>query len=342
MKSRSFFLTAATFAVVLTGCDWGGTSESDSWNDAYSWVNFTGTYSVGNMSSSSSSASASNNSTDTTTDSSTTTTIRTDNNTTTTITSSEVIISNTITKVDSFTLGDTSMSMSGTLSKNPVVAGSVSVAVTHDAIGQLNFTDTGSGGLGGSGNGSINYDTGAWSVHSPSSIPAGAKATVTYQYWQVTRKSGVSDPQTSTSSSTSTDTSSTSSQGESSSSSKTDSFSKTMASLATLHVVQKGNLFTFTDNNGTVYNGRITGASIPSTGYNVACSVNISFQVAAANGYKIVGTFTGNWSGATSSSNGTLSGRTIAGTYSYGSAHADFVGTAPAITTATPAADSSN
>ena len=28
----------------LTGCDWESTDHSSSWNDAYSWVNFSGRY----------------------------------------------------------------------------------------------------------------------------------------------------------------------------------------------------------------------------------------------------------------------------------------------------------
>lgn len=301
MKSRTFFLAAATCAVVLTGCDWGGTSESDSWNDAYNWVNFTGSYSVGNI----------------TSDTSTTTS--SDTTTTTTVTTTATVVSNTVSRTDSFTLGSgPSISMSGTLSKHPVVPGSLSITVSHSAVGEFAYADDGSGSLSGSGGGSVNYETGAWSVKLPSSTPAGAKATAKYLYTTVTTVPGASD-----------------SSSSSSSSSKSSS-SSTKAALSTIHVIQKGNLFTFTDNNGRVYNGKITGASIPSTGYSVACTVNISYEVTANNGYKMVGNFSGNWSGASSSANGTLSGRTITGTYKYGSSHADFTGTAPSITTSTP------
>lgn len=44
MKSRFFyFAPIVAAAVALSGCEWGGAHE-DTWNDGYSWANFTGTY----------------------------------------------------------------------------------------------------------------------------------------------------------------------------------------------------------------------------------------------------------------------------------------------------------
>lgn len=39
-----FGATAAVIAATLVGCDWGGVSSNESWNDAYAWANFSGTY----------------------------------------------------------------------------------------------------------------------------------------------------------------------------------------------------------------------------------------------------------------------------------------------------------
>lgn len=38
----------AICAAVLAGCEWGGVHSGESWNDAYSWANFTGTYKLVN------------------------------------------------------------------------------------------------------------------------------------------------------------------------------------------------------------------------------------------------------------------------------------------------------
>ena len=49
MKNSLVFLSAATAcAVALVGCEWGGVHEGESWNDAYSWANFSGTYKLVN------------------------------------------------------------------------------------------------------------------------------------------------------------------------------------------------------------------------------------------------------------------------------------------------------
>lgn len=44
MNSRSvLFSLCAASAIALTGCDWGSSGDN-TWNDAYAWANFTGTY----------------------------------------------------------------------------------------------------------------------------------------------------------------------------------------------------------------------------------------------------------------------------------------------------------
>lgn len=44
MNSRLSFFAVAACCAALTGCDWGGVSDEENWSDAYSWLNFTGTY----------------------------------------------------------------------------------------------------------------------------------------------------------------------------------------------------------------------------------------------------------------------------------------------------------
>ncbi|NLF85565.1 MAG: hypothetical protein GX571_05615, partial [Lentisphaerae bacterium] len=46
MRQRNVLLTSAVAAVIglTVGCEWTGTSSEESWNDAYAWVNFSGTY----------------------------------------------------------------------------------------------------------------------------------------------------------------------------------------------------------------------------------------------------------------------------------------------------------
>lgn len=39
---------SAAICAALVGCEWGGVHSGESWNDAYSWANFTGTYKLVN------------------------------------------------------------------------------------------------------------------------------------------------------------------------------------------------------------------------------------------------------------------------------------------------------
>ena len=49
---------SAAICAALVGCEWGGVHSGESWNDAYSWANFTGTYKLVNAVSSSDAASS--------------------------------------------------------------------------------------------------------------------------------------------------------------------------------------------------------------------------------------------------------------------------------------------
>ena len=41
---KSFLALSTSFAALFVGCEWTGTSESDSWSSAYDAMNFSGTY----------------------------------------------------------------------------------------------------------------------------------------------------------------------------------------------------------------------------------------------------------------------------------------------------------
>ena len=71
-----------------------------------------------------------------------------------------------------------------------------------------------------------------------------------------------------------------------------------------------------TGDSGIKYTGRMTGSNVSKDGYVAAQTVNISFEVSSANGQRIVGSFSGTWSGATDKNYGTLSNRKLNGTHS--------------------------
>lgn len=239
MMKRNFLLTGAVAAVMslTVGCEWTGTSSEESWNDAYSWANFSGTYHLYNT-------------VDPTEES----------------TESEVLVS-------SEGVGSTSDtdSYGGTLGRRPVVAGSLVIQISGTT-----FTDQGDGTLAGGQSGTINYATGAWSARTLGTPPVeGQPIIASYRYLLA---GTVTSPG---------------------------------SALTTLTVNQKGNLLTFTDNNGMVYSGRVTGANVPSDS-RVSANVRINFEVASSSA-RIIGTLSGDWSGGTT---GTLSNRSMLGTYS--------------------------
>ena len=71
-----------------------------------------------------------------------------------------------------------------------------------------------------------------------------------------------------------------------------------------------------------VYNGRITGANVPSDS-STAGNVRLNFEVTAANGAKIIGTLSGDWSGG---ENGRLANRLLRGTYIRGGTRVEVQG----------------
>lgn len=264
------FVTGLAALVALCGCDWSGTGDEGSWNDAYSWVNFTGAYrspSGGTI-------------------------VNQNSNEASTPTESGA---STATASQSYKAGATS----GTLS-NPPVAGSVTITakgsstVTNPITGQIesstswsiDFNDDGSGSLVPSndtygGTGSINYSTGNWSVTYKGVSPSSVVASYAYAI-----------------------------QGSAGASTKSSSANEMIYSF---NVTQAGNKLSITDSNGVVYSGQITGANVPSN-TTESGSVRMSFE-ASSGSAKLIGTFSGDWSGTGTAGQGTLSNRLLEGTY---------------------------
>ena len=267
MMKRNVLLTGAVAAVIClsVGCEWTGTSSEESWNDAYSWVNFSGTYRLYNTVPATPGTPGTPSETET-----------------------EVPVSNESQGLT--TVGGTGYN--GQVAKRPVVAGSLTLNV-----GGYVFNDDGSGTLTGGASGTINYGTGAWSADTGSGTGGGLPIRATYSYLQAGTIITPGTPGTPGS------------------------------AITSLTVHQQGNLLTFTDNNGVVYSGRVTGANVPSDS-RTAGNVRLNFEVSAGNGAKIIGTLSGDWSGGAS---GTLANRLLRGTYSRGGTHVELQGASGSI-----------
>jgi len=180
-------------------------------------------------------------------------------------------------------------SFAGVLDNSPIVAGSVTIIIAGVA-----FVDNGAEVLVGGNGGTIKYGTGAWTAKTVGNPDAGQPITASYRY----QKSGtIINPGT---------------PGQAGS------------TITYLNVNQKGNLLTMTDNRGVVYNGRVTGASVPENGAEPANNVRMVFEV-SNDSAKIVGTLSGDWSGTGTAATGTLSNRELQGTYSSGGKHTDLL-----------------
>ncbi len=225
-----------------TGCEWTGSGSEDSWNDSYSWVNFSGTYQLYNS-------------------------VATGGGSNVT----QIAVSNEGQGATS--LGQ--LNYNGTLTRRPVVAGSVTIN-----IGGISFHDNGSGGLTGGNGGTITYATGQWSAQLAENIAQGSAIAASYSYL-ATSSSAISGDRV----------------------------------ITVLTVNQTGNMLSMRDNNGVVYSGKVTGASVPGDTSAPASNVRLVFEVRSENGAKINGTLSGDWSGAGEGGAGTLSNRHLEGTY---------------------------
>ncbi len=251
MMKRSDLFTGALAALIglTVGCEWTGTSSEESWNDAYSWANFSGTYHLYN-------------------------TIDETAGTDGTATETETEVSVLNESQGMTTAGQTAYS--GSVAHRPVVAGSFTLNV-----GGYVFNDNGDAVLTGAGGGTINYGTGAWTADTGSGTAGGLPVHASYTYLQAGTIVTPGTPGTPGS------------------------------TITAFTVNQQGNLLTFTDNNGMVYSGRVTGANVPSDS-RVSANVRLTFEVASSSA-RIVGTLSGDWSGGET---GTLANRSMLGTYS--------------------------
>jgi hypothetical protein len=176
-------------AAGLVGCDWTSGGGVDSWNERWNWVNFSGNYRGANgplVSAYTSDGSG-----------------------------DELSIRNQRVGV-----GDgVRTSFSGTLSNRPIVPRSVTIQA-----GGFSLTDDGGGVLSNGGRfGSINYETGAWSIGlAPTVLDAGVPILASYQYRRTSSGGGA-----------------------------------TRFDVLSLTVFQEGNILRFTDNNGAVYEGKM-------------------------------------------------------------------------------------
>jgi hypothetical protein len=180
------------------------------------------------------------------------------------------------------------------LDHRPVKAGSLTIR-----LGDYTAQDQGTGNLEGAGieSGTINYATGDGSVtliDGPGDKDSGKAITAAFV---VIVEGTPPDPK------------------------------KPGTALTQITINQQGNLLTFVDNNGVVYNGRTTGANVPSDSRS-AGNVRLNFEVTAANGAKIIGTLAGDWSGG---EYGTLANRLLRGTYMRGGTRAELQGASGSI-----------
>ena len=194
--------------------------------------------------------------------------------------------------------GVSSFTSSGRLSKTPITPGSVTISVGSTFV----LRDNGAGGLSGSGiTGTIDYDTGAWSIdYAAATVPANAVISAVYQ-----TTSG-------------------------------DGRGSTGVAIHTFTVHQEGNILRITDNFGRLYNGvfgsvRATGGAdqdnqaTPEVGDTVIGQFEVSGSSAAGRAVTMVGTFQGVVSGGL-----VLSQRTMSGTWieDGGKKSGDILGTA--------------
>ena len=299
MHSRfSYLALFSAAALAFSGCEWGGAHE-DTWNDGYSWANFTGTYRFVKALVYLPSSSDDDN-----------------NNEQPSNSTTPEDQYNTVDAVSSTTMKtDTTADGKVTAGDSGIVKGSFSVTVNGKTVKDKDNGD-GTGTLRSSAGsvGSITYATGEWLIDNGYYFEAvaGMKVTINYSY----RNKKVVPPEVPP--------------GEYPPGTYPG---YSQVNLSFLKVTQQGNKLTMSGSNGIVYKGRITGANVGKDDWQAARAVYISFEVSNAQGMTITGNFSGNWSGASDKSYGVLSNRQIHGTHSRAG---NFVGTAADTTIAVP------
>ncbi len=312
MKRVLKFSMAAVLTVLVSGCEWDGTSGGDSWSSSYSWINFSGLYRgvngplVGNFTSTWGGGGGG-------TDTGPVTVVNNENGGT-------APAEQTV--------------LSGTLNFRPgITPGSVSIFLIAENAGDSSgtATDNGSGVLTGSYNligldpssslpmtGTINYGTGAWTLNLPSPglfTPCPIRINYTY----------------------SAETAEEDDDGES-------DLDTAGGVVMTMLVEQLGNKLTFTDSNGNIYTGFLSVVALAGGDRSGFTSGDLSatYEVkgkAEGKAIKISGSFSGAYTAPVEGqSNGNLRGRLLQGIWMQPNGTADVHGVAPLILVETQAA----
>lgn len=297
MNTRTLIPITATAicAAALVGCEWGGVHSGESWNDAYSWANFTGTYKlVSTIDAASESGSGSSSSSSST---ETSTTVTTTNYPSTTWSGSYTGNKTYQTNRQHLRPGSVNITVAG-------LEGSFS-----DKSGVMAY----SGATANSAD--VDYATGAITITLVNeSYFAGKKPKISMMAEKIEVTTTTTRNGTTTTTTTSGDSSKT---------------TKKSVPITWLNLTQKGNLLTFVDNNGVTYSGKITGASCPTadqSGYVQAGHIRFTFEATstANSAVTLSGSLSGDWSGASSETTGTIANRTIDATYHNGRSATQF------------------
>ena len=271
MKNSIIPITAASAicAAALVGCEWGGVHSGESWNDAYSWANFTGTYKL-------------------------VTAVAAEDSGGETVTEASDSVTTTYNGNGSYSTG-----------KAGLVPGSVTVTIA--SVGS--FTDNGDKTTTFSGSAghtvTIDYSAGNISINLAANVAPYIGKTVTIGFkYNIAEAAAAAVNE---------------------------------SPITWLNLTQKGNLLTFQDNTGMVYSGKITGASCPNAdneGYITAAHIRFTFEATSTSNSKIKlsGTLSGDWSGGSSKTSGTLSNRTIDASYTRGRGATQFMAVSGSVT----------
>ena len=230
------YLSVMMAVLILAGCEWES-SDDDTWDDSMSWVDFSGTY-----------RSPGGGAIVTEFDPSPG--------------SSNVVISITGEVIGT---ADSTVSLySNTLDNKPVVEGSLSITV-----GAFVFTDNGDGTLTGTAatDGTINYETGQWSIDLKGNIVSDGELIVAAYQYESGGTGGQVDPGTD-------------------------------EPIFSFTVTQTGNRLVFTASTGQTYTGKLHALQTPGgdesgmVAGNVVGNFEVTGRTSGGHSVKIVGSFT--------------------------------------------------
>ena len=282
MKMNLFRFLSFFLFVFIVGCEWESSDGDHSWTEELGWANFSGTYrnSSGDLISGSGFSSGEDEVSDTP--------------------DGPLLV---VSGEAGGSYAARQATLSGRLAKYPqIVAGSVTLVFASGGITIGTFTD-GGGGLSGTyalvpsaaptrvGTGTIEYDTGRWTLNLED-IGFLVATDLSVDYTWVDTGAIVDD-------------------------SDVDEDDDDI-SISSMHVTQTGNQLVFSDSEGMTYTGIMWKGSTPGGDDTGATSgeVTTGFEVSSDN-VTITGTFSGNWAsaGEDDAGSGNLTGKTIDGTW---------------------------